>query len=177
MALHAPLPWHAMAYSTSRYRILQALREIPGEVRRFLVLEITDLSGGLPQSRLAEQVAIVAPYARAVLARAPSDLTDVRGWRGCGLNGVTLDCDHLDAGDRKVQKRLEVFATRAAEASLACVGYGLPATSLMIAAWASGFTHLGGPSLTEEVAKPKTVVRVQPADIFGAGTARRAASS
>jgi hypothetical protein len=173
VALHAPLPWHAMAYSTSRYRLLQALREIPADVRRFLVLEITELSEGLPQSRLSEQVAMVAPYARAVLARAPSDRTDVRAWRGSGLNGVTLDCHDLDASDRKVQMRLEMFARRAAEVPLACVGYGLPATSLMIAAWASGFTHLGGPPLTEGLAEPKAMVRVEPADIFAAGSARR----
>jgi hypothetical protein len=172
VALHAPLPWNAMTYSTSRYRLLQALRDIPRDVRRFLVLELTELSEGLPPSRLSEQVSMVAPYARAVLARAPSALTDVRAWRGGGLNGVTLDCHNLDAADRKVQKTLEVFARRAAEVSLACVGYGLPATSLMIAAWASGFTHLGGPALTEEFAEPKTVVRVLPTDIFAASAAR-----
>ena len=173
VALHAPLPWHAMAYSTSRYRLLQAMREIPEDVRRFLVLEITELSDGLPQSRLSEQVSMVAPYARAVLARAPSDRTDVRAWRGSGLNGVTLDCHDLDAADRKVQMRLEVFARRAAEVPLACVGYGLPATSLMMAAWASGFTHLGGPPLTEGLAEPKAMVRVQPADIFAVGASRQ----
>jgi hypothetical protein len=169
VALHAPLPWNALTYSTSRYRLLEALRELPAGTRRFLILEITELSEGLPQSRLSEHVSMLAPYARAVLARAPSDTTDVRGWRGSGLSGVTLDCSHLEARDRKAQKRLEVFARRAAEASLACVGYGLPATSLMLAAWASGFTHLGGPPLTGEVAEPRAVVRLQPADLFAGG--------
>jgi hypothetical protein len=171
VALHAPLPWNALTYSTSRYRLLTALRDISPAIRRFLILEITELSDGLPQSRLAEQVSMLAPYGRAVLARAPSDATDVRAWRGCGLSGVTLDCRHLEPSDRKAQKRLEVFARRAAETSLACVGYGLPATSLMIAAWASGFTHLGGPPLTEEVTEPKAVVRLQPVDLFAGGAA------
>jgi hypothetical protein len=168
VALHVPLPWNAVTYSTSRYRLLQALRETPPEVRRFLILELTELSDGLPASRLSEQVAMVAPYTRAVLARAPSVRSDVRAWRGCGLNGATLDCHDLDPSDRRAQKKLEVFARRAAEVSLACVGYGLPATSLMMAAWASGFTHLGGPAVTGEVAKPKSVVRLEAADIFAA---------
>lgn len=168
VALHSPLPWNAITYSTSRYRLLQALRDTPSEIRRFLILEVTELSDGLPQSRLHEQISMFAPYARAVLARAPSVLTDVRTWRGSGLNGVTLDCHHLDPRDRSAQKRLDVFARRAAEVSLACVAYGLPATSLMLAAWASGFTHLGGPAVTEEVAKPKGVVRLQPEDVFAA---------
>jgi hypothetical protein len=101
-----------------------------------------------------------------VLARAPSEDHDVRAWRGCGLSGVTLDCRDFDASDRKGLKRLAIFAQRAAEASVACVGYGLPATNLMLAAWAAGFTHLGGPALSEEVAEPKAVVRLQAADFL-----------
>ena len=166
VALHAPLPWNAMTYSTTRYRLLHALRDISPEVRRFLILEITELSAGLPQSRLTEVVSMLAPYCRAVLARAPSDTHDVRAWRGCGLSGVTLDCRDFDASDRKGLQRLAIFAQRAAEASVACVGYGLPATNLMLAAWAAGFTHLGGPALSEEVAEPKSVVRLQATDFL-----------
>jgi hypothetical protein len=166
VALHAPVPAKAIAYSTSRYRILHTLQDLSPQIRRFLILEITDLSDGLPQGPLAEMVGMLAPHCRAVLARAPSENTDVRAWRGSGLSGVTVDCRHLDAADRGAQGRLATFARRAAEASLACVGYGLPVSSLMLAAWAAGFTHLGGPTLSEEVAVPKSVVRLQPADLF-----------
>ena len=109
VALHAPLPWNAMTYSTTRYRLLHALRDSPPQVRRFLILEITDLSAGLPQSRLTEVVSMLAPYCRAVLARAPSDSHDVRAWRGCGLSGVTLDCRSFDASDRKGLQRCRPF--------------------------------------------------------------------
>jgi hypothetical protein len=166
VALHVPLPFNAMTYSTSRYRLLEALRVISPQVRRFLILEVTELTEGLPQGRLTEVVSMLSSYCRAVLARAPSETADVRAWRGCGLSGVTLDCQHLDAADRSAQHRLAVFARRAAETSLACVGYGLPATSLMLAAWASGFTHLGGPALSEEVAAPRAVVRLGPEALF-----------
>jgi hypothetical protein len=178
VALHAPVPANAIAYSTSRYRLLHALRNLNPQVRRFLILEITDLSDGLPQSPLMEMVGMLAPHCRAVLARAPSENSDVRAWRGCGLSGVTVDCRHLNAADRGAQDRLATFARRAAGASLACVGYGLPTSSLMLAAWASGFTHLGGPALSDEVAVPRSVVRLQPVDLFapkGAPAAHRPA--
>jgi hypothetical protein len=174
VALHAPLPLNAITYSTSRYRLLHALRDLPKQVKRFLILEITELAGGLPQSRMTELVGMLAPYCRAVLARAPSEMVDVSAWRGCGLSGVTLDCRHLDATDRGAQFRLETFARKAAEASTACVGYGLPTSSLMLAAWAAGFTHLGGPALSREVATPKTLVRLQPAELFAAKKKRGA---
>jgi hypothetical protein len=166
VALHAPVAANALAYSTSRYRLLHALRDLDPQVRRFLILEIVELSEGLPQSPLTEMVGMLAPHCRAVLARAPSENADVRAWRRCGLHGVTLDCQHLKATDRGAQSRLETFARKAAEATAACVGYGLPSRSLMLAAWAAGFTHLGGQTLSDEITVPKAVVRLQPADLF-----------
>jgi hypothetical protein len=166
VALHAPLPLKAVTYSTSRFRLLNALRDLDREVRRYLILEITDLAEGLPHSRLTEVVSMLAPYCRAVLARSPSENADPRIWRGCGLSGVGLDCRHLEATDRGAQQRLAIFARRAAEASLSCIGYGLPTSSLMLAAWASGFTHLGGPPLSDEVGRPRGIVRLQPTDLF-----------
>ena len=166
VALHAPLPLNSITYSTSRFRLLHVLRDLTAPVRRFLILEVTEVAGGFPQGRLTEIVSMVSPYCRAVLARAPSEATDIRAWRGCGLNGVTLDCASLDPTDRKAQPRLAQFARRAAEGSLACVGYGLPSRSLMMAAWASGFTHLGGVALADEVAVPRGMKRLEPADLF-----------
>ena len=36
----------------------------------------------------------------------------------------------------------------------------------MLAAWAAGFTHLGGPMLSEEIPEPKAVVRLQATELF-----------
>jgi hypothetical protein len=166
VALHAPVGLNATSYSASRFRLLNALRELPEQVRRFLILEIVEISEGLPQSRLTEVVGMLGPYCRAVLARAPSEAVDVRAWRGFGLSGVTIDCQHLDPADREVQARLGVFARRAAEATLSCVGYSLPSSSLMLAAWASGFTHVGGPLLSAGVRSPDVILRLRPADLF-----------
>ena len=166
VALHVPLPLHALTFSASRYRVLQVLHGLPEPVRRLLVLEIVDVAGGFPPSRLSEVVSMVAVHCRAVLTRAPSETTDIRAWRGCGLNGVALDCAALDRADREAHARLALFAKRAAEASIACIGYGLPTRSLTLAAWAGGFTHLGGVALGD-VPAAKGVRRLRPADLFG----------
>jgi len=166
VALHAPILLSALTYSTSRYRLLHALRGYPSQVRRYLVLEIVGLTDGLPQCRLAELVGILNPYAAAVLARAPSELSDVSSWRRCGLKGVTLDGSHLSPSDRSVQYRLGRFAKASTEVARACVAYGLRSRSLMFAAWAGGFTHLSGPALLGEISEPTTVLRVGPAELF-----------
>lgn len=171
VALHAPIPLHALTFSASRYRLLKALRELPESVRRFLVLEIIDVAGGFPPSRLSEVVSMVAVHCRAVLTRAPAETTDIRAWRGCGLSGVALDCGALDPADREAHARLALFAKRAAEGSLACIGYGLPTRSLSLAAWAGGFTHLGGVALAD-VRASRCVRRLGAPDLFGCKASR-----
>ena len=166
VALHAPIALAAVTYSASRYRVLNALRDLQPEVRRLLILDLVDLTEGLPQSRLEEVVSVLAPCCRTVLARAPSETADVRVWRRCGLSGVTLDCGRLDPADTRAQPRLSAFAQRAAEAKLSCVGYNLPDRTLMLAAWAAGFTHVGGPLLSMEVGPPESVRRLTPAELF-----------
>lgn len=166
VALHVPLSVNALSYSTSRYRLLHALRDMDPAIRRLIILEVTELSEGVPQSRLAEMVSMLAPYSRAVLARAPSETADLRGWRRCGLSGITLDCAHLSASDRNAQFRLSAFAKAAAEVAPACVGYALESRSLLLAAWAAGFTHLGGPAVSAEVTMPQGAVRLDPTDLY-----------
>jgi hypothetical protein len=175
VALHVPLSLNAITYSSSRYRLLHTLRDVSPAVRKFLILELTDLEEGLPQSRVTELVSVLAPHCRAVLARAPGETMDVRAWRGCGLSGVTLDCGHLDRGDRAAQSRLASFAGHAAGATMACVAYGLPSRSLMLAAWAAGFTHVGGPVLSASVGgAPENVLRLDAAGLFSVEAATAA---
>lgn len=166
VGLHAPLSMAALSYSTSRYRLLRALRELDPAVRRLLVMELTEIEPGLPQSRLAELVAMLSPYCRAVLARAPTDAMDVRLWRRCGLNGVVLDCSQFDPGDRTTSQRLSAFAAAAEEVAPACLGYGVDTSSLLLTAWAAGFSHLSGAAICGPEAELPRGVRLQPEDLY-----------
>ncbi|HEY3695735.1 hypothetical protein [Phenylobacterium sp.] len=165
VGLHTPLSIGAMGHSASRYRLLHALQSLDPAIRRLLLIEIIDLPAGFPQSRMTEVVAALAPYGRAVLARAPSETADLASWRRCGLGGVTLDCSHLDPADRKARVRLGRFAAAAAEVAPACVGYSLASRSLLISAWAAGFTHLGGAAVEAEVRTP-AAQRLEPSQLY-----------
>ncbi|HEX3364393.1 hypothetical protein [Phenylobacterium sp.] len=173
VALHLTLPVRALTYSLTRYRVLHALRDLSPEMRKLLILEIVELSDGLPQSRMAEIVASIAPFARAVLARAPSAAADLAAWRGCGLNGATLDCSDLDPADRQAQAKLATFVRNAAQMSKACVAYGLASRALVLAAWSAGFTHVNGPGLVADALRARGAVRLQPIDLFAADLADR----
>jgi hypothetical protein len=173
VGLHLPLALPALAHSPSRYRLLYALKALDPAIRRRLILEVTHLPAGFPQGRMSELAAVLSPYGRAVLARAPSETVDLAPWRRCGLSGVALDCSHLDPADRQAHLRLGRFASAAAEVGPACVGYALRSRSLLVSAWAAGFTHLGGAAVEAEVRTP-AAQRLEPAHLYpGAPRGRR----
>jgi hypothetical protein len=165
VALHLPLPLNALSYSAPRYRLLHALRRLDRDVRRYLLLELTELPAGLPQSRLTELVSMLSPFARAIVARAPSEMADVGGWRRCGLNGVSLNCRRFDPGDRRIATRLSAFARRVLDIAPACIGYELQARSLMLGAWAGGFTHLSSPVVSAR-SPGLAAARLHPPDLY-----------
>lgn len=140
--LHCAAPFAALTHSTSRFRLLNILNEISAPLRRLLVFEITGASGGLPHGRMAELVSLISPFCRAVLARAPDLHTELRSWRGCNLAGVTVDCSQVPSDDRRTPAQFAAFTREAFAVGPACVAYGLTSRSLLLTAWAEGFTHL-----------------------------------
>ncbi|MDB5447775.1 MAG: hypothetical protein JWQ97_3092 [Phenylobacterium sp.] len=165
VAMHVPVPLSALSMAAGRYPLLHLMRDLSPSVRRLLVVELTDVPDGVPQSRLSEAVSMLAPHARAVLARAPSEMANILQWRRCGLHGVTLDCRRIHTADRGTLARLSTFARNALALAPACVGYSLNTMSLMVSAWGAGFTHLSGPAISREV-RSLAAVRLSPRDLY-----------
>ena len=109
---------------------------------------------------------MIRHFARAVLARAPSEKSQVLRWAGCGLNGLSVDCSHIGTSDRAAFSRFSTFARRAGALAPACVAYGLQSRGLILAAWAAGFTHVAGPAIATE-AGALGGVRLRPVDLWG----------
>ncbi|WP_372785859.1 hypothetical protein [Phenylobacterium sp.] len=156
-AIHVDVPFQGLTASRALYGLLHRLRELPDEVRRMIVLDLTGLEEGLPHSRMAEQVAALAPACRAVLARAPSLTAALGEWRYCRLAGISLDCSDFDASDPTYHARMAAFADHASTVTKTIIGYELRARSLTLAAWAAGFTHVTGVAARRHIAKPLSV--------------------
>ncbi len=170
VALHVPIPIGALTVQTGRHGLISTLKGLPREARRLLVLELTDVADGVPQGRLSEAIAMLTPHARAILARAPNEWANLVQWRRCGLNGITLDCSAIEASDRQAQSRLSSFARNVLSFAPACVGYSLRETSLLVSAWAAGFTHVGGDAVSRRVSE-LAGVRLPPAELYGLAAA------
>jgi hypothetical protein len=143
LVAHLPISASCLRLTSTRFRLLSKLRRcLPDERRKQTIIELRDRPPGFPESALAALVAQVAPYARAVLARArPTGST-------CGLRGPVCEVPAgLDGA--ALTRELERFGADARKVCLPTAAYGLSRRSQILAARAAGITHIAGSALTE----------------------------
>jgi hypothetical protein len=168
IAIHAPISLNALSYSGSRTAVLSELRRLVQEDRRErLIIELIHIPEGLPESRLSEAIAQLRPYARAVVARAPSLGADVSVWSRCGIRGVIHEAEAGGpASEKALLTALPGAAERARQAGLLASLYGVRSGSVALAAWSAGFSHLSGDHITGRVGSDPVAQRFTVMDLY-----------
>ncbi|HZW15563.1 MAG TPA: hypothetical protein VFF66_04830 [Brevundimonas sp.] len=169
IAVHAPISLNALSYSGARTAVLGELRRlVQGDRRERLILELVHLPEGLPESRFSEAIAQVRPYARAVIARAPSLATDVSVWARCGARGVVheVQAGGAAASEKAMLAALPGAVDRARQAGLLAGLYGVRSGSIALAAWSAGFSHLSGDHITARVGADPVAQRFSVTDLY-----------
>lgn len=168
-AVHCPISLIALSYSGARTAVLGELRRlVHGGRRERLIIELIHLPEGLPESRLSEAIAQLRPYARAVVARAPSLATDVSLWARCGARAVVHEAPSggPDSSENVLLAALPGAAERARQAGLMVGLYGVRSGSIALAAWSAGFSHLSGDHITGRVGSDPVAQRFTVRDLY-----------
>lgn len=167
IAVHTPVSMNALSYSGARSAVLGELRRLAAEDRRDrVIIELAHIPDGVPESRLAEAVAQLRPYARAVVARAPSLTTDVSLWSRCGLHGVIHEAPGAALPEPAVLAALPGAVERARQAGLRAALYGVHSGSIALAAWSAGFSHLSGDHITGRLGSDPVAQRFTVMDLY-----------
>ena len=160
---------NALSYSGTRTAVLSELRRLVKERRRDrLIIELSHVPEGVPQSRLSEVIAQVRAYARGVLVRAPSLGADVSVWSRCGAVGVIheVHSDAPRASEKATLAALPGAVERARQAGLSAGLYGVQSGSVALSAWSSGFTHLSGDHITARLGSDPVAQRFTVMDLY-----------
>src|SRR5581483_8023224 len=85
-----PFSYDVIGTQLSRLEIAAVCRELPRDLRPYLIFEISGLPHGVPQSRLSELVGSVRPFCRGVMAQVPPRTVNYGAYMGVGLQGVGI---------------------------------------------------------------------------------------
>lgn len=164
--LWLPLSFEMMSAPVSRMEIAAALRELPGELRPYLMFEIENLPYGVPQSRLSELVGALKPFGRGVVAQLPARTANYSAYLGAGLHGIGLSLNSETV--RGAEMLTEIFKLGVASARQSVMSFVLDIASeeLLEAARASGISLISGPLVGETADSPAPVRRLSAADLL-----------
>lgn len=93
--LRTPVSLQTLGHSTKRNLYLNALRELPPEALRRIVVEIVNIDEGTPLGRISEAVALLTGACRAINGFTDPTSRSLAALRGARIAGATIDIDQL----------------------------------------------------------------------------------
>lgn len=166
-ALHVPISHVSLGLAVGRQSILSMLQRMTPASSSSILVVLTGLDAGVPHSRIVELTSALAGRCRAVIALAPDLDCRTDRWREAHLSGVAVDLSLLAEFNEQVSvRRMSEFAARCEGVAPALIAYSVPSKAILLAAWAAGFTHVGGDlidTFSEGVLQP---LRLNPIDLY-----------
>ncbi len=169
-ALHVPIHHASLGATAGRQALLASLELMQPLASSSVVVVLTGLDSGAPHSRILALTNSLARRCRAVIALAPDLDCKIDRWRDAHLSGVAVDLNQLANSNERVNvKRLSEFAAKFRGVAPALIAYSVPNTAILLAAWAAGFTHVGGDLIdrySDSIMRP---LRLNPIDLYQDG--------
>ena len=172
--LWLPISYDVLGSPIGRMEISALCRSLPGELRPYLIFEISDLPYGVAQSRLSDLVASLRPFCRGVMAQLPPRIPNYGAYLDAGLYaiGVSFAANVTGADMGSEIFKLSVAARRQRIMSFAL---DVPSDEALQSARECGISLLSGPLIGGAAAQPSGVRRLTAQDIHRQVTSRAAA--
>lgn len=140
--LRTPVSLQTLGHSTKRNLYLAALRELPPEAARRVVVEIVNVDEGTPISRISEAVAFLAGACRAINGFTDPTARALAALRGARIGAATVDVDQLGKPGADRSTAIVNFAEMAKASGVRTALRGVMTELEAAAARASGVTYL-----------------------------------
>jgi hypothetical protein len=83
-----PISYESLTAPIARMEYVSACRQLPCDLRPYLVFEISDMPVGVPHSRIIDLVGSFQSFGRGVIAQVPIHSVQQQAYEGTGLLGL-----------------------------------------------------------------------------------------
>ncbi|MFD2264542.1 hypothetical protein ACFSM5_16675 [Lacibacterium aquatile] len=138
-------------------QIIDLLRFMPVELRRFIIVGLNGQPHHAPRARMFELAQEVQPFCRSVTLQVPPDFHEFERAARMKISAVGLDLEEPDLGEVTPTLFTQQILPMAAAARAAGVHsflYGIRRKEVAKAARDTGFTYLNGPIVAKEIRRP-----------------------
>lgn len=97
--LSIPICHELLSSPIARMELAYTCRNLPGDVRPYVLFEITGLPPGVPHSRMNDLITVLRPFAKAVLVHVPLHTLSFAAYQGLGVHAVGIDLASTSSAD------------------------------------------------------------------------------
>jgi len=138
-----PASFRTLGARKGRTALVNGAGVSPPQIKKSLIVELTDVDRGTPQGRLVEVAGLVGAVSRAVFARLQPVKGATAAIQGARMQGLTLDGSDLTGGDSRVAGLMLALGGQAKGLSPTLMVQGLRDEGFFHIAQVAGFTHAG----------------------------------
>ncbi|HWD27989.1 MAG TPA: hypothetical protein VG387_12540 [Rhizomicrobium sp.] len=142
-----------------RMEIAAACRNLPAELRPFLVFKIADLPPGVPQSRMSDLVCALRPFCRSVTVDIANGQFDKANWQSAGHHALGLRLSALTT-PAQAQEDIAKLAAVAKRHALTSVVVGADRLELVACARSAGINYISGTVIGPSIDVPLAMRRL-----------------
>jgi hypothetical protein len=155
-----PVSFEFIGAPASRMEFTAACRGLPSDIRRYINFELTDIPGGIPHSRLADLVAALRPFARAVMARVITGRYGFEAFSGAGLQAIGLDLTQQKSGERDTQNEVLRLCAAAKRSGLMTYLFGVADLFALRLGYDQEIHFMSGSAISPALDRPRSISRL-----------------
>lgn len=169
LLLALPVHFETLSAAGRRRDYLAALdRGLPDGAGKYLMIEVTDVPAGAPQSRIVEITAPLRRLCRGFMLGLPIDAVDLANLKGCGAVAIGCDIARLSSSDALLMQHMNRFARAAEKVGIPSYVHGAKSLSRVVAALGAGFNYIDGSAVASPIENPRGIVDFRLDDLYRA---------
>jgi hypothetical protein len=144
----------------ARVEFARACRELPSDLRQYLVFQLVDVPAGVVRSRLGDLVLVIKPFANAVMFEVPNFLNAYDDYAGLGLQTIGMNLARPTLSAREQAEGFSKLARFANTSTLSTFLAGVSDGASLLRARQAGIRFMTGPVIGPPLPAPNPVRRL-----------------
>lgn len=141
---------------------VRLLRAMPESYKKFVALELCDLSPRHSPAQVRDAARVLKRYVRHVAVQLAVDEPRIKGFARSGVWAVSVDLTGQSSFDTRVRLQLGQFTSAVSSAAVSTLACGAGSIGLALMACDAGFTFIDGHGIHLPVKEPKSPQPLRP---------------
>lgn len=167
LLLTLPVHFETLGSVARRRHYLDGLKQrLTAESGKLLVIELTSVPIGVPQSRLVDLIVPLRQFCRGVMLRMPLETPDFTQVKGSGAAAIGCNVTSHPGPEVMLMQQMNRFNRTAEKAEVPTYMHGAQSLSQVTAAVGAGFAYIDGDAVAKLIDHPRRVADFRLTDLY-----------